>query len=278
MKNDTSRALNLGSFLRDRRGRIGPGALGNARRRTSGLRREEVAARADVSVTWYTFLEQGRGGSPSSAVLERLARALELEPADREILFLLAQHRPAPFEAASRPQVPKAVHRVLNAMTTCPAFVKTILWDVVAWNEATNVVLSDYDSLAPRQRNVLRRLFAPGVDHQGMTHWESFAGYALAAFRVDLARSPGCPQAAALVEELQSGSADFRRLWTDNRLLSSWDGTKRFDHPELGPVTLDYSSFAVDGSSGLTMVVFTPSTGELATAIGRLMAARGGRR
>src|ERR1700722_15693951 len=127
--------LSLGNFLRDRRSRLQPELDGDSRRRTPGLRREEVAARACVSITWYTWLEQGRGGPPSDEVLERLARALELDATGREILFLLGQQRPPPLSPSPPPAATPALQRVLDAFPN-PAIVKTPTWDIVAWNEA----------------------------------------------------------------------------------------------------------------------------------------------
>ncbi len=263
-------APELGSFLRQRRARVAPTDADGGRRRTPGLRREEVAARAHVSVTWYTFLEQGRGGPPSSAVLERLARALELDRSEREILFLLAQKRSAPIGQAPHPVVSPQLQSVLDAIPHCPAFIKTIGWDVVAWNRATSRVLSDYGLLPPHERNVLRRLFPPG-DEVLSSKARDFAAFALAAFRVDLARLPADAQAHGLAAELQATSADFRRLWAQTDMLSQWVGRKVIDHPEIGELALDYSSFAIDDSSGMSLVVFTPGTPEQAAAVARLV-------
>lgn len=129
----------LGSYLRDRRAKLDPAdfSLPSVRRRTPGLRREEVAQRAHVSATWYTWLEQGRGGAPSADVLDRLARALALKEVEREHLYLLAQARPPEV----RPPVPSTsvsprLQRVLDSLETSPALVKNAEWDIVAWNEA----------------------------------------------------------------------------------------------------------------------------------------------
>lgn len=266
----STEAPELGTFLRRHRARVAPTEVGTGRRRTPGLRREEVAARAHVSVTWYTFLEQGRGGPPSSAVLERLADALELDRSQREILFLLAQKRSAPIEQAPHPVVSPQLQSVLDAIPHCPAFVKTISWDIVAWNRATSLVLSDYGPLPLRERNVLRRLFPPG-DQVLSSNALDFAGFALAAFRGDLARLPTSADAHRLVAELAATNADFRRLWAQTHLLSQWVGRKVIDHPEIGELALDYSSFAVDGSSGMSLVVFTPSTPGQAAAVAELI-------
>lgn len=260
----------LGRFLREQRAKLAPTLTTKDRRRTPGLRREEVATRANVSVTWYTFLEQGRGGTPSNSVLERLARALELGMADREILFLLAQNRTAPIALQSRLVVPQTLQRVLDAITT-PAYVRTITWDMVAWNTATSLVLNDYSRYPVGERNVLKHLFALSEEYKHVPQWQEFAGFAVAAFKVDLARTRDCPEGVALAHELCTSNAEFRRMWNDGPVLSHWTGRKQFVHPVLGPLSLDYSSYSIDGTSGLSMVVFTPRTEEEAAAIADLV-------
>jgi len=251
--------LTLGDFLRDRRARLAPAPGADSRRRTPGLRREEVATRAHVSVTWYTWLEQGRGGPPSDEVLERLASALALDRADREFMFLLAQQRPPPIKGTSSAAVTPALQRVLDGFAASPAIIKTQCWDVVAWNAAAAAVLSDYAAQPPGGRNLLRRLFTdPAM--RAMPDWEANARFALAAFRVDAARAGDSPEAAALAEELQAASKDFRRLWADKETSSHYVGVKRIERPPAGAITLEYQSFPVDSAPGLSMIVFTPVT------------------
>jgi transcriptional regulator with XRE-family HTH domain len=261
-----SSALSLGDFLRDRRARLTPEPGASSRRRTPGLRREEVAARAGVSVTWYTWLEQGRGGAPSDQVLERLAVALELDAAGREVLFLLAQQRPPPLHPAPPSAVTPALQRVLDSFPTSPAIVKTATWDIVAWNAAALAVLANYEVLPIRERNVLRRLFDSRTQHASLPDWEAHARFAIAVFRLDMARAGNCPEADALAAELQAASDDFRRLWAENNVRSHWVGIKRFQHPVVGPLDLETSGFAVSGADGLSMIVFTPvSTADVQT-------------
>ncbi|EYF04844.1 helix-turn-helix transcriptional regulator [Chondromyces apiculatus] len=272
--------LTLGDFLRDRRARLQPEPAAPGaprRRRTPGLRREEVATRAGVSVTWYTWLEQGRGGPPSDDVLERLARALDLDAAGREVLFLLAQQRPPPLQPAPLPPVAPVLQRVLDALPTSPAFVKTPTWDIVAWNAAAATVLTDYAALPTRERNLLRRLFTDFADpaaRAARPDWETHARFAVATFRMDVARTGGSPAATALAAELQATSEDFRRFWADNEIYTHGIGLKRLRHPIAGPLTLEYSAFSVDGSNGLDMIVFTPATPADARAIEALLARR----
>src|SRR5215469_16692694 len=136
----------LGSYLKDRRAKLDPAAFGlpATRRRTPGLRREEVAQRANISATWYTCLEQGRGGAPSADVLDRIARALMLTDVEREHLFLLGLGRPPEVRYRESDGVTPRLQRVLDALEPCPALIRTATWDVVAWNQAATVTLMDY--------------------------------------------------------------------------------------------------------------------------------------
>jgi transcriptional regulator with XRE-family HTH domain len=136
----------LGTFLKDRRAKLDPAAFGIPlhRRRTPGLRREEVAQRANVSATWYTWLEQGRGGAPSANVLDRIARALMLTDDEREHLFLLGLGRPPEVRYQAAEGVTPRLQRVLDALALSPAYVKNSTWDIVAWNRAASIVLADY--------------------------------------------------------------------------------------------------------------------------------------
>src|SRR6266478_5812178 len=140
----------LGTYLKDRRAKLDPAAFGFpfTRRRTPGLRREEVAQRANVSATWYTWLEQGRGGAPSANVLDRIARALMLTEVEREHLFLLGLGRPPEVRYRAPEAVTPRLQRVLDALPFSPAYVKTSTWDIVAWNRAAAAVLTDYATLA----------------------------------------------------------------------------------------------------------------------------------
>src|ERR1700761_8575267 len=150
-----------GAYLGDPRTKLDPAAFGLplGRRRTPGLRREEVAQRANVSATWYTWLEQGRGGAPSADVLDRIARALMLTDVEREHLFLLGLGRPPEVRYQAADGVTPRLQRVLDALTISPAYVKNSTWDIVAWNRAAAVVLADYAAMSPQERNSLRLVF-----------------------------------------------------------------------------------------------------------------------
>lgn len=252
----------VGAFLKARRARLDPIACGlsSVRRRTPGLRREEVAERAHISAKWYTFLEQGRGGAPSAGVLDRLSGALELTQAEREHLFHLVQprHNPNPGDAAER--VSPALRLLLDAMEFIPAFVKTPTWDIIAWNRAAAVALTDYGVLPPGKRNLLRLLFSEPGARAVIFDWESNARFTVAAFRLETARAGSSEAAAALVEELSRSSRDFADMWRDQEVGRSGKGVKRIEHPSAGPLTFEYATFAVDEQPDLGLVVFTPAT------------------
>jgi transcriptional regulator with XRE-family HTH domain len=253
----------LGSYLRDRRTRLDPVALGfpAERRRTPGLRREEVAQRANISPTWYTWLEQGRGGAPSADVLDRLARALMLTEVEREHLFLLGLGRPPEAHYRKNDSVTPRLQRVLDALDPSPAVIRTATWDVVAWNRAATVMLMDYGALPPERRNILRFIFLDPRARAAQHDWESVARFALGAFRVDAARAGAAVEVEPLVDELCRLSPEFRAMWRDNDIRRPLgEAVKHIRHPVLGPFAFEYSTFAVDSRTDLSMTVYNPAT------------------
>jgi transcriptional regulator with XRE-family HTH domain len=250
----------LGSYLKDRRGKLDPAALGfpRGRRRTPGLRREEVAQRANISPTWYTWLEQGRGGAPSPGVLDRIARALMLTDVEREHLFLLGLGRPSEVRYRKDHGVTPRLQRVLDALEPSPALIRTAIWDVVAWNGAATVMLTDYGSLPPEQRNVLRFMFLDPRVRAAQYDWESVARFVVGSFRVDAARAGAAEEVQPLVDELCRLSPEFEAMWRDNDVRSHNEGVKHMRHPVLGPIAFEYSAFAVDGRPDLSMIIYNP--------------------
>ncbi|WP_299472247.1 helix-turn-helix transcriptional regulator [uncultured Roseibium sp.] len=256
----------LGQFLKNRRARLDPAAFGFpvGRRRTPGLRREEVALRANISPTWYTWLEQGRGGAPSANVLDRIAAGLMLTEAEREHLHILAfghvpevRHRP---EKAITPRL----QRVLDAIVDCPAIILDATWNVHAWNRAAALILTDYGKLRPEQRNVLRILFSRTGHTSNREDWNSVARYVVARFRADAARAGANVDIAKLVEDLSVASPEFKSLWSENEITGRGEGTKRLFHQELGTIEMDFSTFSVEGRSDLKLMIHTPASEEQA--------------
>ena len=252
----------LGTYLKDRRAKLDPAAFGfpPERRRTPGLRREEVAQRANISSTWYTWLEQGRGGAPSAEVLDRIAQALMLTDVEREHLFLLGLGRPPEVRYRKDEGVTPRLQRVLDALEPSPALIRTAIWNVIAWNRAATVMLTDYGSLPPEQRNILRFIFLDPRVRAAQHDWDSVARYVVGAFRVDAARAGAAAEVEPLVDELCRLSPEFKALWRDNDVQRHSEGVKQIRHPVLGPIAFEYSAFAVDGRPDLTMVVYNPAT------------------
>lgn len=255
----------LGSYLKQRRMKLDPATFGfpAARRRTPGLRREEVAQRAHISSTWYTWLEQGRGGAPSADVLDRIAHALMLTDAEREHLFLLGLGHPPDVRYQKNEGVTPRLQRVLDALDPVPALIRTATWDVVAWNRAATVMLMDYGSLPPEQRNILRVLFLDPRARAVQYDWESVARFVLGAFRLDTARAGAAAEVEPLVDELCRLSPEFDAMWRDNAIAGPHsEAVKHIRHPILGPLAFEYSAFAVDGRTDLCLVVHNPTRRE----------------
>jgi transcriptional regulator with XRE-family HTH domain len=265
----------LGTYLRDRRSRLDPAALGFplTRRRTPGLRREEVAHRAHVSATWYTWLEQGRGGSPSADVLDRIAKALLLTTFEREHLFLVALGHPPEVRYQAKEGISPRLQRVLDALEVSPAFVKTVTWDLVAWNQAAAAVFR-YGDIAPGQYNILRRIFLDPRSRAAQLDWAGVARFAIAAFRADTARAGASEDVSALVDELRRLSPEFKAMWQDNDVHPHGEGTKQLRHPAGGLLSMEYSAFSVDGRPDLSLVIYNPATPKDADRIRALLAPR----
>jgi len=154
------------------------------------------------------------------------------------------------------------LQRLLDALDVSPALVKTALWDVVAWNRAAAVVLTDYGALPPDQRNILRMIFLDPRVRAAQFDWDSVARFVVSAFRADAARAGASAEVEPLVAELCRLSPEFDTMWRDNDVRTYGDGIKHLRHPILGPIAFEYSSFVVDGRPDLTMVVYNPATAE----------------
>jgi transcriptional regulator with XRE-family HTH domain len=257
-------ANTLAAFLKDRRTRLDPAAFGfSGRRRTPGLRREEVAQRSNISSTWYTWLEQGRGGAPSADVLDRIATGLMLTDIEREHLFILALGRPPELRYKPTLGVTPRLQRLLDSLDACPAFIKTATWDVVAWNRAAAIVLTDYGKLPVDQRNILRLVFCNPAIRAKQNDWEGMARFLVGAFRVDAARAGAVAEVTDLVDELCLKSPEFAKFWKENDVYAPSDGVKHLQHPDLGTFEMEYSAFAIDGRPDLGLLVYNPLDGQI---------------
>lgn len=256
----SSHEAQLGDFLREKRQQISPETLGLSlsRRRTPGLRREEVAQRANISVTWYTWLEQGRGGMPSAEVLKRIAQALLLAPAETEYLFLTTLGRTPDARYELKEDIAPRLQTILDALNPNPALIRNLTWDVLAWNTAASRVLTDYSLLAPSDRNIMKIFFTRNATRSHNPDWLNTARLIVNAFRADLARLGENTQTSHLIASLCQQSEDFKRLWSSHEVNEFSSGLKVLNKPDLGELSLHYSSFNVSGSPELSLVVYTP--------------------
>jgi transcriptional regulator with XRE-family HTH domain len=258
---DDSRRREFATFLRTRRERLTPADVGlpaGFRRRTPGLRREEVALLAGVGATWYTWLEQGRDVRPSAEVLTALAAALKLGPAERRHLFLLSDRPPPETREPGPEAVPAPVLRMLDSMTGQPAYVLGRRWDVLAWNRAAAAVFGDYARLEGDERNIMHMVFADPAHRRLLVDWDRLAPVALAMFRADSARHAGDRTFERLIAVLKAANAEFRQWWPKHEVLNPFTGHKRIDHPTAKRMAFEYTSLAVAERPDLKLVVYTP--------------------
>ncbi|WP_342379368.1 helix-turn-helix transcriptional regulator [Myxococcus stipitatus] len=234
----------LAEFLRNRRERLSPRDAGlppRPRRRTPGLRREEVAQLADISVDYYCRLEQARGPHPSRQVLEGLSRALRLLPGERAHLFQLAGETAGP--PASPPQsVSPGIQRLLEHLDEAAAVVLDAKYDVLAWNALASALMEDFSRHVPRERNLLRRYFLRDTSAgplYGMDGRDEFEQFAVGHLRAAAARYPEDASLQELIQELLAGSVDFTRVWSTHPINTHHGKTKRVRHPLVGDLTLN---------------------------------------
>jgi transcriptional regulator with XRE-family HTH domain len=256
-----ARRREFGAFLRSRREKLTPASAGlpeGFRRRTPGLRREEVALLAGVGTTWYTWLEQGRDVRPSAEVLSALADALRLDPAERRHLFTLSDRPSAEAPSRGPEDVPDALQRMLASLAGQPTYVLGRRWDVLAWNAAAVAVFGDYSLLQGDARNSVHRVFTDPAHRQLLVDWEIVAANSLAMFRADSARYAGDPDFERLISTLMQASPEFRAWWPRQDVLRPLTGHKRLRHPKGGLMTFEYTALAVMDRPDMKLVVYTP--------------------
>ncbi|MGK5555050.1 helix-turn-helix transcriptional regulator [Actinomadura kijaniata] len=271
------RSKEIREFLSTRRARITPEQAGltphAGARRVPGLRREEVAQLAGVSVDYYIRLERGRTQGVSTTVLEAIARALHLDDTERAHLFDLAQ----PTAGRSRrkpPPRPQRVHptlyRALDALSV-PALIQGRRMDVLAANRLFSALYTDFQARPHRERNFARYIFLDEAARILYHDWDKAAGDCVATLHLYAGRHPDDPQLTELIGELSLHSDTFRRLWADHDVLLHTTGTKRLHHPLVGDLTLDYVGLAVEGDPDQALIILTPEPASpSAEAIGLL--------
>ncbi|MET9020551.1 helix-turn-helix transcriptional regulator [Actinopolymorpha sp. NPDC004070] len=266
------RRAELAAFLRSRRERLRPEDVGlppGGRRRTPGLRREEVAQLAGVGVTWYTWLEQGRRINASPSVLDAIARSLRLHPDETRHLFALSGATPPERPSPPSPVDP-VIQRVLDALDPYPAHVVTPRYDLVAGNRADRLLMGDWRALPQHRRNVLWLLFTEPSWRRMLVDWDVEAGHSLALFRGASAEHVGEPAWTNLVRELTEVSSDFAAMWNDHAVASPTTRVKLFLHREVGPLRLETTSLWLREHPDARMVVYTAADAATEECLRRL--------
>ncbi|MEV7021835.1 helix-turn-helix transcriptional regulator [Kitasatospora sp. NPDC093558] len=255
-----ARRHDLAAFLRSRRERLTPEQVGlppTGRRRTPGLRREEVAQLAAVGVTWYTWLEQGRDIQVSTQVLDAVCRALLLDPSERAHLFTLAAAEdPAPVYEC--PSVTPSVRLVLEQMAPYPAGVINTRYDVLAYNAQYTAIVGDLDALPPEDRNLMWLAFTPSRFREVLVDHETERNVMVARFRAAMADHGSEPGWKSLVTRLQKASPDFAQAWQRHDVARPGNGLKRFLVPGVGMLHCEYTNFWLGPRLGSRMITYTP--------------------
>jgi len=263
---EVERRQALSEFLRTRRARLSPadvGLLGNRRRRTPGLRREEVALLANIGASWYVALEQGRDIHPSEQVLESIAQALRLTATEQQHLFVLAgQSLPTQWSFSEEEQISPALQQAVKALDPHPAFVLGRRWGILAWNRAAATVLTYGKASAGHPQNLLWTHFTDPLARKVYPDWEQSARLMIAVLRTESARFPEDPWFGEMIEKLQQESAFFRQWWSRYDVPDDLNGRKEMHHPILGHLEFDTVTLLAPAHPDLKIILYisSPST------------------
>jgi transcriptional regulator with XRE-family HTH domain len=253
----------LSAFLRSRRARLAPTDVGlpddGSRRRTPGLRREELAVLAGVGVSWYTWLEQGRDINASPQVLDAIAHALRLDAAERATLYALAREEVPLPDPSEEPEPHDELAALVHAMDPHPAYLLGPLTRVLAINRAGEAVLGGFDHLPPEHRSLLYRWFVDWPPARRSGTWESTGRSIVARFRAEHARHAGEPEYEALIALLRANSAEFAQWWDSHDVADRQRGTKTIEHPELGTLRFCHAQTIPTGAPELRLTVYAPA-------------------
>ncbi|MFJ1748322.1 helix-turn-helix domain-containing protein [Streptomyces sp. NPDC088116] len=275
------RRAELVEFLRTRRARLKPGDVGlpdfGRHRRVPGLRREELAQLAGVSVAYYTRLEQGNGRNVSGEVLDAISRALRLTDAEHAHLTHLASpKRHKKKQATSRPQQVRAgLRQLLEAVEGVPAYVTGRRSDVLAWNRMASAVFGDWGELPVRERNWARLVFLSPAYRDLFVEWDSKASDIVSYLRLYTGCHPDDPELSALVGELSVRSEEFRRLWATHDVKEKSHGVKRLQHPLVGALTLSYEAMTLPDDKEQSLIIYHAEPGSSSAEALRLLASWG---
>jgi len=264
----------LAAFLRSRRERISPEDVGlpvGSRRRTSGLRREEVAQLAGVGVTWYTWLEQGRPIHASAQVLAAIARTLQLDDVERQHLFRLADMPETPQGQGLCPQLPPEIQPVLDQLSPMPANVVTERYDIVAWNAAYAVLFPHTTALPPPERNSIYQCFTVPACCRAYENSDEQRAAMVAQLRAAYGRHVGDPAWTAFIKRMEAISPEFATMWSTQDVAHPGAFHKVFRHPLYPRLPMTSTSMAIQGCPGSRMVIYTPADAATRQAMEHLL-------
>jgi transcriptional regulator with XRE-family HTH domain len=260
--NGERRRSELADFLRKRRAALQPEEVGlqnGGRRRTPGLRREEVAQLAGVGATWYTWLEQGRDVRASLDVLEALARGLRLTPAERIHLILLGRGEEAAPCPGPTERVSPTVKRLIHGLDATAAYLLGRRWDYLAWNESAVALFGNFGKLPREERNHAWQTFVNPARRELMADWEKSSRLLIAKFRADSARHLGDPSFEQLIEALRNASPEFCRAWKRHEVARSGEGRKTLEHPIAGRLVFEHAVFHPQDEPEQRLVLYSPT-------------------
>ncbi|MFS0726248.1 helix-turn-helix transcriptional regulator [Paenibacillus sp. 1P07SE] len=254
----------LSVFLKSQRAKLSPELAGlpaGTRRRTPGLRREEVAQLAGVSTTWYTWLEQGRDIRVSSSVLDCVAGALQLSPDQKKYLYSLAFENESEVYAAEQEavQLSPSLQKIITELTYCPVIVSDRKCNIVGWNKAAAFVFLDFDRIPPAERNMIRLLFTRREFRRLALHWEQFSNDFLSMFRTYYGQYVGDEWYDLFLKEMTEQHPEFKRMWEDNRVQYAPEVHLEFRHAKAGKMVYELTSLKVYGKEDLRCSIYTPA-------------------
>lgn len=261
MTNDKQRYKELSDFLKTRRAKILPSQVGiptGSRRRTPGLRREEVAQLAGIGLTWYTWLEQGREIRISEQVIESLSKALLLDKQERIHLYRLANQPLKADIPENHGMISPILQHVLDNLEFCPSMITDQRWNVVAWNTAAFTIFGDFSQMNVRERNIVYSMFTDEKYKQLFRDWEQHAKGLIGRFRSTCGEYIEDVWLSQFVNELKQQSALFEQWWPLHEIQANGEKFKQLNHPIVGQLDFEVSNFDVSDHSGLKLIVHTP--------------------
>lgn len=264
----------LSRFLKAARAKLAPVEVGlpaGERRRTRGLRREEVATLAGMSVTWYTWFEQGREVQLSAPMLERLSRTLRLTPNEREFLFALAQHRPPPLALRPDETIHGGTQHLMDSLSI-PALVIVEDWTVIGWNQPVTRAFRDYSQMPREDRNLFRILMLQPRYRTDSEKYRDMARRLIARFKWDYSRTSQPGVFEAIIDDMMEQSDMFRQYWPESEIMAHFQDTNIADMPGVGEIMFRHTSYAIEEAPGQRLLLFAPLDDISAQRLARLMA------